>query len=392
VLNAPTASRPLVAFVDDEPAVVDALRRGVTDLARVLTFTDPVAAVPQITEHADDLSVIVSDLRMPGLSGTDLLAACQQAAPDVSRILLTGFADLETAVDAIARAKVFRLLLKPCPIVVVRDALQDGIEQARLRRAERDLLELTLRGAVDALSETLALASPAAYSRAVRIRRVAVDLAEQMQVPQPWEIAVAAPLSLLGAAALPPATLRRLHDGAALSVEEAEQVADIQRTTQGILDRIPRLERVARIIGRAASDDPSSAHPTESPDILLGATILAVATGDDSLASRGLGPGARLSVLGRRFRSATGAAVVTHLARSRSLTAPQRLTLVVPVAELIGGMRLQADLATAHGVLLLGRGQQINATILLHLRHHREELDMSALVPVEMNLPGLGDA
>lgn len=118
---------PSVLFVDDEPAVLDALRRQLRRLHgtwRLGFESAPVAALEQVRRSAPD--VVVTDLTMPGMNGLDLIAAMRQSAPQTRFIMLTGTADLSTAMEAINRLGIFRFYAKPCDAPV----LIEGIEAA----------------------------------------------------------------------------------------------------------------------------------------------------------------------------------------------------------------------------------------------------------------------
>src|SRR4030042_1602116 len=93
-------------------------------------------------------AVIVSDLRMPGMDGIHFLARARELVPDSVRIMLTGFADLQTAVDAVNPGHIFRFPTKPCEPQVLEIALEMGVSQYRLVMAEKELLEETLRGSI----------------------------------------------------------------------------------------------------------------------------------------------------------------------------------------------------------------------------------------------------
>ena len=71
-------------------------------------------------------SVIVTDFKMPDMNGTQLLARAGEEAPDMIRIMLTGQADLNTAIDAVNRGHIFRFLTKPCEPDVLRGCLEAG--------------------------------------------------------------------------------------------------------------------------------------------------------------------------------------------------------------------------------------------------------------------------
>lgn len=114
-------------FVDDEEAVLSGLRRTFAgDPARYdLHFeTDPWRAIE--TARATRPHVVVSDMKMPGLTGLEMVITMREDLADTRFIMLTGTADLDTAVDAINSAGIFRFYTKPCE----PDRLRDGVAAA----------------------------------------------------------------------------------------------------------------------------------------------------------------------------------------------------------------------------------------------------------------------
>jgi class 3 adenylate cyclase len=126
-----------VLLVDDEPRVLDALEALLAMDYRVLRSERPSDALT--TLGAEDVAVVLSDQRMPGMSGTELLARCQELAPDAVRILLTAFTDADALMDSINAAGVYRFLLKPWEPRELRHVVDRAVEHHRLGR-ERDEL------------------------------------------------------------------------------------------------------------------------------------------------------------------------------------------------------------------------------------------------------------
>jgi len=143
-------SVPHVLVVDDEPHVCSALRR-VFELAGLAVLT--AANVEEGTEllRTHTVCALVSDSHMPGGSGVDLLARARKIQPDTARILLTGYADLETAMDAINRGEVFRFVLKPWNEAELLSVVQDACERRRVVQALRTGDEATIRSLAQAV-------------------------------------------------------------------------------------------------------------------------------------------------------------------------------------------------------------------------------------------------
>ncbi|HIJ38794.1 MAG TPA: DNA-binding response regulator [Rhodospirillaceae bacterium] len=116
-----------ILFVDDEPHVLDAMKRSLRTRQAVwdMTFhSSPSLALKAHQQKAYDVAVV--DMRMPEMSGLQLIAALRAAGPQIQAIVVTGAADLETALAAINEANVFRFYTKPCQ----SEVLAAGIEQA----------------------------------------------------------------------------------------------------------------------------------------------------------------------------------------------------------------------------------------------------------------------
>jgi DNA-binding NtrC family response regulator len=105
------SERIRILFVDDEERILRSLALQFRREYEVLTESDPLRALERL--KTEQVHVLVSDQRMPGMSGAELLAAAQHIAPQTLRILLTGYSDLDAAVDALNNGGIFRYLTKP---------------------------------------------------------------------------------------------------------------------------------------------------------------------------------------------------------------------------------------------------------------------------------------
>ncbi|HBF34353.1 TPA: hypothetical protein DDW35_07290, partial [Candidatus Sumerlaeota bacterium] len=141
-----------ILLVDDEPDVLAGYYRVLRKQYDIQTAEGGSQAL-QILNPSDPPSVVVSDFNMPEMNGIAFLTEVRSRCPDSVRIMLTGNTDLESAMQAVNEGNVFRFLTKPCPVENLMRALDAGIEQHRLIRAEKELLENTVRGAVKTLSD-----------------------------------------------------------------------------------------------------------------------------------------------------------------------------------------------------------------------------------------------
>lgn len=110
-----------ILLVDDEPLILKALVRllqrtpclcdGRLFKLELVTFSDPSKALEYVRNH--QVSLVLSDYRMPGMDGVELLTAIKTLQPDTSRIIISGYADLNALINAINRAHIYRFVAKP---------------------------------------------------------------------------------------------------------------------------------------------------------------------------------------------------------------------------------------------------------------------------------------
>lgn len=130
---------PTILFVDDEPTAVKYFQRAIASLAPVITAGSVEDGIRLLDTHAASLAVLVSDQRMPGRFGNELLRYARENYPHMVRILTTAYSEIEYTVDAINEGQIHRYIKKPWEISTLRMELKLALEFADLRR-ERDQL------------------------------------------------------------------------------------------------------------------------------------------------------------------------------------------------------------------------------------------------------------
>lgn len=369
--RAPSGSDlPAVLCVDDEPAVLDGLRRQLHQDVAVTGVTSGEEALELMDEREPAFAAVVCDMRMPGLDGVAVLAGARQRRPDTVRLLLTGHADLDSAVAAVNDGNIFRFLVKPCASAVLRRALSDAIGLHRSLTAERELLEQTLRGAVAALADALALANPTAFARATRIQALVRSLIAALDPPDAWRIEVAAMLSQIGTVVLAPGTVAKLHDGRPLNEDERAQVQDLPRLAERVLAPIPRLEDVRRII---RDQHRAFAHHRHGPDgpepTSLGARMLRVAADLDTLEAGGVSRRDALAALAAE--PGVYDPVLLELLAPRPEPAGTPTVHALEVQELRAGHTIAQDVLDGEGRLVIGRGYAVTESLVERLSNWR---------------------
>ena len=373
-----------ILFVDDEAAVLDSFKRQLRGKFDIDTALGPQEAQRAI-QNEGPYAVIVSDMKMPGMSGAQLLAWARSASPESVRMILTGFADMDSAVKAVNEGNVYRFLTKPCDAQTLIRALIDAIRQHRLEIAERQILEQTLQGAIKVLTDMLALVKPEAFGRASRISRHVRDIAAEMNLEQPWQYETAAMLSQIGCLALPDDLLYKVYKGKPLSRMESEEFRGHPAMAGELLANIPRLEPVSQAILYQEKQFDGYGPPEgglEGHAIPLGGRILKVTLDFDSLSAGGLNKASGLAELKKRH-GWYDPDVLLALEVTLGMEANYNLRRV-GVADLEENMILAQDIRAGSRVLL-AQGQQLSRTLIVSLRNYHRAQRLAE--PVEVLAP-----
>jgi response regulator RpfG family c-di-GMP phosphodiesterase len=362
-----------ILLVDDEVAILDGLRRQLRKKFTVHTANSGAEALELLTSVP--VAVVVSDMRMPQMNGATFLSRVRSLYPNVVRILLTGQADTQAAITAVNEGQIYRFLTKPCPPEVLLEEIGSAVELNRLVTAEKELLATTLRRTVEALTATLSLGQPAAFGRAVRVTRTVTELAEALEVEEPWDLEVTAMLSHLGAVTLPPNVLAKLDAGRPLTEDEKEMTDRVPAISRDLVATIPRLEGVAEAIGchRARYDGSGSAPGVPSGDDLpLAARILRVAADFDDGMSQRPSVQATISAL-QADPGAYDPRVLGALAACHDVPETQGPPRDIDVDDLEPGMVVFDDVLTTDGVLLVSRGTVVTDPLVLRLENYAHQ-------------------
>lgn len=134
------SERPRILIVDDEEAILETMTFTFMDLYEVLTTSDPTQAL-QIMEENQPIAVVITDQRMPGMTGVELLSETYQRFPETVRIILTGFADAEATVKAINDGHIYGYVNKPWEPDELKAIVKRATELHLLTRENRSLVD-----------------------------------------------------------------------------------------------------------------------------------------------------------------------------------------------------------------------------------------------------------
>ena len=402
-----------VLCVDDGPSILSALRRVLrAEGCRLLIAQGGVEALAILATEAVD--VVVSDMRMPGMDGAQLLAQVREQWPGTARILLTGYADMDATIAAINNGQIYRYIHKPWDEHELRLTVRQAAERQQLERERLRLQELTqqqnqalqeLNVALEArVAERTAELSVAnerlkrnyltvirTFSGLLELRggvlaghgkRVG-DLARRMGVAlelpteQIQDLFVAGLLHDLGFTAIPenvltiaqmllgPAEMNAYRRHPVLAAQALMALEDMQGVIPIVRGHHERFD------GKGFPDR------LMGTDIPLGARILAVVDHYDDLlhghiTGKPLKPDQAKSLLQKGAGEQFDPDLLALLLRLTDEQPTQYPLKEVAARELKPGMVIGRDLKTAENVVLLAVGQVLSAGLIQRIQRYEE--------------------
>lgn len=357
-----------ILCVDDDPNILEGYRRQLRKEFELVTAVGPEQGLQMVTEQGP-FAVVVSDLQMPGMNGVEFLAKVRTHEPDTVRMLLTGNAELQAAIEAINQGQIFRFLTKPCAAEILGGSLKAALAQYHLITAERELLEQTLSGSIRVLCEVLALVNPEAFGRSSRITRYVESIAAHLHVSEMWYIKTAAMLSQIGCVILPESVLKKVYRGEALTGEDSQLFNQHPFVAYDLIAKIPRMKQVAEIIKFQDKYYDGYGGPGDTQQgntIPMEARILKVALDFDVLESAGKSKAEAFNEMKQRKGWYDPAVIdAMHAAFAKEIKYDIRTAVV---AELVESMILAEDIQSSQDVLLASKGQQVTQSMIMRLQ------------------------
>ncbi|WP_242360142.1 response regulator [Anaeromyxobacter sp. SG17] len=260
----------VILFVDDEPEVLGLLRRTFPpqDGYEALTAGGAEEALKILSER--EVELLVTDQRMPGMSGVELVSEARRKRPDLCAILLTAYTEPRELVEAINRGEVYRYLVKPWESADLRQTVVRALEQVHLKREHARLL-------AEAERRLQALQVAAEVAREASVAESHTSLLESVveRLPRivPCDVAAAlfappgsAPLLLLKPVA-------RLSDSALLQVKEDALAAYAEHSGSRLAESSLQI-RVLGGAGRASAFGSRLAVPLQVDGATAGVVLL----------------------------------------------------------------------------------------------------------------------
>lgn len=414
---APEAPATLL-FVDDEANILSSLKRLFRPLGyRVLTADSGAEALRLCRDTP--IGLVISDMRMPEMTGAQLLEKIHIEWPDMVRILLTGYSDMGSTIEAINKGRIYRYIAKPWDDGDITLAVKQALEQRHLQREKRRLEALTLKQneqlkalnasledkvaertqelnqamgfleithrelkenfqkSIRMLASLIELRDGSNRGQAQRVAELSARVAQHMKMGGEalQDVVFAGLLHNIGKLGLSDAVFAK--PASLLSAEERAQLVRAPVKGQGLLMGFEQLKGAAMLIRAHRERFDGAGFPDHLSGIAipLGARIIAVVADYDALQGGQLST-KRMSAqearefivesAGKRYDPSVVQAFLEALGERR--VRPSEEGVETFVAKLKAGMRLTRDLVTREGVLLLAKNHVLDAGMIEQLR------------------------
>ncbi len=424
-MNETTVKQASVLFVDDEENILKSIGRLFLDEPYELITAGSGREALELLNRSRSVAVIVSDQRMPGMSGTEFLEKARELAPDAVRIVLTGYADVNAAVDAINKGGVQRYIGKPWNddelLAVIREAVSrhDLTEEnkrlteivhrqnAELRRwnsqlevfVQEQTIEITkkndelkrfnerlksnFRDIIESLAGLLELRDKTTMNHSRNVSEMAVKAAWAMDLPaaEVEQIAVASLLHDIGKIGMLDLLLFKSPE--TMSAEERKDYMQHAVRGQVAIDGIEDLRAAGILIRHHHEAYNGAGFPDklQGNSIPVGSRIIAAADFYD----RTFMQSADAQALERAMRSVNAVAgKILDPDICRLMEVPFRETyaqvvprtgmveLEIPLKDLSAGMVVSRDILSGTGVLLMSKGTAFDAKNIQALKRYEQ--------------------
>ena len=175
-----------VIMVDDDEQILKSFKRRLRKRFKLDVAMGGAEGLDLMASQGP-YAVVVSDYRMPEMDGVEFLKRVREQHPDTVRMMLTGFADLRTAIEAVNEGQVFRFMTKPCPPEILSEAISQAIKYHEFILAEREIAGLkqwrkSLEQIVLALVKLVESRDPYTAGHQQRVALLSKTIAQEMKM------------------------------------------------------------------------------------------------------------------------------------------------------------------------------------------------------------------
>ncbi len=364
-----------VLLVDDEVNITNSFRRTLRNHVKLEVANSGQEALEKFAEK--QYSVVVSDMKMPGMSGLELLEKIKSQSPDTVRMMFTGNSDQKTAVDAVNIGDIFRFINKPCSPQDLLAHLKAAQKQYDLVMAEKVLLNKTLKGVISVLTEVIRMVNPEQTQYSNRVISHMQNLARAAGMKPHWSFEPMVELSQLGYILFPDKTSDNpVPSTSGLQLHAPELAADL-------IKKIPRLESIGRAIlyqSKCFNGEGLPMDDIAGKDIPLGARMLKITCDYARL------EGQKTSTLEAKEQMQASAEhydpdLLTAFFKYLDANTTQ---IKVDLISLTTEMIIEEELFTDRGQLVATKGQRVTEALLNIICHCIENRAISGVVTVSL--------
>lgn len=277
-----------ILVVDDEPDNLQLVKRTLRKYYDIITANNADEAIECLKE-INDIQMVISDHKMPGKSGVELLHHCFEHYPQITRILITAYSEVPILVDAINAGKIHRYIKKPWTPEELLLTVNKSFEANKLSRENSQLItdfKDLFSGTISAITDALDEKDKFTLGRSKRVCEYAVEIAKEMNLPdiELSKIEVASLLHDIGMIGVPEYIL---HKAEKLTDDEYDKIKKHVEYGLNILGSIKQLDSVVAIIKCHHERYDGSGYPygLRGEEIPIGARIIALADTFDALIS-----------------------------------------------------------------------------------------------------------
>ena len=278
-----------ILIVDDEINNLQLLKRTFRGKYRILTASNGLEGLETLKNNINEISLIVSDHKMPIMEGTKFLEEANIIAPDVIKILLTGFSDIEIITDAVNKCNLFQYVLKPFNPDELQAAVKNGLDKFDLASSKslilKDLKELFYK-TIKSIAAALDAKDPYTHGHSMRVTLYSIILAKEINTPEDQleKIETAGLLHDIGKIAIPTAILCKPGK---LTDDEFIVMKSHPANSEKLIASIKKLHEVSPGVKHHHERWDGRGYPDrlEGENIPLSARIIAIADTYDAMTS-----------------------------------------------------------------------------------------------------------
>lgn len=289
LLSAKGPTKHTILAIDDEQNNLSLLQRTLRNKYNILLASNGQEALKILNEHGDEISLIVSDQKMPQMDGTDFFKIISEKYPNVVKILLTGHSNIDILVDSINECHLFQYILKPFDPDQLCMIVESGIKKYELTvdrtQILKDLSELFYK-TIKSISSALDAKDKYTHGHSMRVTLYSLALAKALKLPDELleEIETAGLLHDIGKIAIPEKIL--LKQGK-LTDEEYEVIKSHPELGEKLVSGIEKLKLVSNWLKSHHERYDGKGYPEglKGEEIPISSRIIAIADTYDAMTS-----------------------------------------------------------------------------------------------------------